>query len=219
MEQAKRIQLNTAQNPLKKVVENEAILPVLDTELLIRQAFDVQPNDGMSLLFDHYYPLLCSHAVRFVLSKNIAEDIVSDIFYEFHAQQRYLHITVSYRAFLFTAVRNRSFDYLKSELRRRVPLEDAPLIVVKTEQLPDAITQYEELYQDFQKAINAMPLKRKQIYLMHRFEGKKYQEISTELAVSLRTVETHIYQGVKQIREILQDKWLVLVAFWVSTLG
>ena len=45
-----------------------------------------------------------------------------------------------------------------------------------------------------------MPLKRRQIYVMHRFEGKKYQEIADELTLSLRTVEAHVYQAMRQIR-------------------
>ena len=48
---------------------------------------------------------------------------------------------------------------------------------------------------------------------MHRFEGKKYQEIANELNLSLRTIEAHLYQAIRQIRTSLKDKWLVIVMF------
>ncbi|NBA84439.1 RNA polymerase sigma-70 factor [Emticicia sp. CRIBPO] len=187
---------------------------VLDPELLIRQAFQSEPEAGMSMLFHQYYPMLCNHAVRFVSSKAIAEDIVSDIFFEFHSQQRYLHITTSFRAFLFTSVRHRSFDYVKRELHRNASLDNAAQFSMASTYEPDSIIQYEELCHDVENAIGQMPLKRRQIYIMHRFEGKKYQEIANELHLSLRTIEAHLYQAIRQIRKALQDKWLILLIFF-----
>lgn len=217
---AKRIiPINEPNEPLKNALKAEGKTFILDTEHAIRSAFDKDIESGMALLFDYYYAPLCSHAVRFVMSKAAAEDIVSDIFYEFHVNQRHTKITTSFRAFLFTVVRNRSFDYIKTEMKRMVSIEEAPTFFVDNDQLPDAITQFDELYQDFQNAINAMPLKRRQIYLMHRFDGKKQHQIADELDVSTRTVEAHIYQAIRQIREVLKDKWLMLMLlsadFWL----
>ncbi|GAB4020101.1 RNA polymerase sigma-70 factor [Spirosoma koreense] len=183
----------------------------MDTELFIRKNFEQDADAGISLLFRLYYSVLCSHAVRFVSSKEVAEDIVSDIFYEFHSQLRFLTITSSYRAYLFTTVRNRAFDYLRAEMRQSTTLENAEFIPAHGAQNPDSMTQYEELYHDVEKAINAMPLKRQQIYILHRFEGKKYQEIADELNVSPRTVETHVYQAIHQLRNALKNKWQCLV--------
>ncbi|SOD92236.1 RNA polymerase sigma-70 factor, ECF subfamily [Spirosoma fluviale] len=189
-----------------------------DTELFLRKAFQENSDNGISLLFRQYYSLLCSHAVRYVSSKAIAEDIVSDIFYEFHTELRYKHITTSYRAYLFTAVRNRAFDYVRAEMRQSTSLDSAEFIPAHSTQSPDMITQYEELYHDVENAINAMPVKRRQIYIMHRFEGKKYQEIADELKISLRTVEAHLFQAIRQMRSLLKNKWLLTVCllsyFW-----
>ncbi|MBD2699809.1 RNA polymerase sigma-70 factor [Spirosoma sp. BT702] len=183
----------------------------LDTELFIRKTFEQDTDKGISLLFRQYYVVLCSHAVRYVASKAIAEDIVSDIFYEFHSELRFKSITTSFRAYLFTAVRNRAFDYIRAEMRQSISLDNAEFVPAHSTQSPDAITQYEELYHDLENAINEMPLKRRQIYVMHRFEGKKYQEIAEELSLSLRTVESHLYQAIHQIRNALKNKWQFLL--------
>ncbi|QHV96851.1 RNA polymerase sigma-70 factor [Spirosoma endbachense] len=182
-----------------------------DNELFLRKTFEQNADAGISLLFRQYYALLCSHAIRYVSSKAIAEDIVSDIFYEFHADLRYQSITTSYRAYLFTAVRNRAFDHVRAEMRHTTSLDKADSIAAHITQSPDSITQYEELYHDVENAINAMPLKRRQIYVMHRFEGKKYQEIADELHLSLRTIEAHIYQAMRQIQNTLKGKWLMIL--------
>jgi len=185
--------------------------PSWDTELFLRKTFEQDVDAGISLLFRHYYTLLCSHAVRYVSSKVVAEDIVSDIFYEFHSEQRYQTIKTSFRAYLFTAVRNRAFDHVRTEMRHSTSLDNAELIPAHITQSPDSITQYEELYHDVENAINAMPLKRRQIYVMNRFEGKKYQEIADELNLSLRTIESHLYQAIRQIRNTLKGKWMPIL--------
>lgn len=191
-----------------------ALLP--DTECLIRRAFEQDADAGIAMLFRHYHQPLCSHAVRFVSSKEIAEDIVSDIFYEFHAGQLYQAITTSFRAFFFTAVRNRAFDYVRAEMKRSTSLDRADAMPLTVDQQPDTILQYEELYHDVEAAINALPQKRRQVYLMHRFDGKKYSEIATELGLSVKTVEVHMYNAIHQIRSVLKDKWLIpLLSLWL----
>lgn len=185
------------------------------SEKLIQQAFLNDPNEGIQRLFHCYHALLCSHAVRFVSSRAIAEDIVSDIFYEFHSRQLYRTVTTSYRAYLFASVRNRAFDYVRREVRRNGSLEQAARISIPTAQEPDSIIQYEDLYRDVEAAIDAMPVKRRQIYLMHRFEGKKALDISGELGVSIRTVEAHLYQGLRHMREQLRSKWFLLALLFI----
>ena len=185
------------------------------SEKLLQQAFRNSPDEGIQRLFHCYHALLCSHAVRFVSSRAIAEDIVSDIFYEFHSRQLYLTVTTSYRSYLFASVRNRAFDYVRREVRCSGLLEQADHLSIPSAQEPDSITQYEDLYRDVEAAIDTMPVKRRQIYLMHRFEGKKNPEIAGELGVSIRTVEAHLYQALRQMREQLRSKWFLLALLFI----
>ena len=186
-----------------------------DSELFIRKAFEEDPDTGIILLFRGYYLKLCSHAARFVSSREIAEDIVSDIFLEFQLNKLHKVVTTSFRAYLYTSVRNRAFDYLKSELLRSNPLdEQSGEIPASIAFDPDSITQYEELYHDVENAVQSLPLKRRQIYLKHRFEGKKYVEIAEELGLPIRSVETLSYQATQEIRRILRDKWFFLLLFF-----
>lgn len=199
---------NSERTPFWQITNDEAPKNLsLEVEDRVRQAFGQSVDEGIALLFRLYYTPLCSHALRFVSSKAIAEDLVSDIFYEFHSEQLYKKIDTSFRAYLFTTIRHRCFDYVRREMQRKTALENAASVSTHEAQHPDSITQYEELYQDIQNAINAMPIKRRQIYLMNRFDGKRSHEIAEELSVSSRTVEAHLYQAFKQLRDTLRDKW------------
>lgn len=187
-----------------------------DSEMLLRKAFETDINQGIELMFRWYYRPLCSHAIRYVYSKEIAEDIVSDIFFKFHAEELFKNIQISYRAYLFASVRYNAFNYVKAETKRNTSIEQAEFIAAESDQQPDHISQYEELYKDVEAAVNSLPLKRRKIYIMHRFEGKKYQDIATELNLSLRTVEAHMYQALRHVRSIIKTKWFFLLLSFIQ---
>lgn len=144
-----------------------------DKELFIRRTFETDVRLGCELLFRQHYVALCSHAVRFVGSKAVAEDLVAEIFCQFYEQQTFTGITTSYRSYLYKTVRNQAYNYLRKTFQREVSLEAAQYQPTSDNQQPDAITQYDELCQNVEKAIDSLPLQRRRIYLMHRFEGKK----------------------------------------------
>jgi RNA polymerase sigma-70 factor (family 1) len=193
--------------------DQEAMPPsgVADSELFIRKAFETDPQAGCALLFRHYYPALCSHAVRLLYSNAIAEDLVSEIFYQFYLKKTYLDVTSSYRAYLYKAVRNRAYNYLQAELHRSVDVAAYEDLPAATGQQPDALLQYEELSQHVEAAINALPPQRRKIFLMHRFDNKKYAEIAAELQLSARTVEVQIRKASQFMREMVAKKWVLLL--------
>lgn len=177
-----------------------------DSEMLLRKVFEINTSQGIELLFRWYYRPLCSHAIRYVSSREIAEDIVSDVYYKFHTDRIYRSVETSFRAYLFTAVRHRAFDYVRVEMKRSTSLDQASLLAGQFHQQPDQIAQFEDLYQQVEDAVNSLPPKRRKIYVMHRFEGKKFQEIADELNLSLRTVEAQMYEAVHQVRKIVRAK-------------
>jgi len=190
---------------------------VIDVEAMIRKTFAEDVHAGMAMIFRQYYSVLCSHAIRYVASKAIAEDIVSDILFEFQSKGLAAGISTSYRAYLFTSVRNRAYDYLKKEMRHgNTAMEEAMSVAAQHAEQPDSITQFEELHNLIESTINAMPLKRKQVYLMHRFEGKKSKEIAGELKLSQRTIEAHIYKAIWQVHAALKQHWLCALTLFLN---
>jgi RNA polymerase sigma-70 factor (ECF subfamily) len=184
---------------------------VADGERLIRNAFRTDARLGFELLYRRYYLPLCSHAVRFVHSKAVAEDIVSEVFCQCYARGIFERIDTSFRAYLYHSVRSRAYNYLRREMGRTTDLAGAIYRLTGDPQQPDSIIQYEELYHDLEKAINTLPLQRRKIYLMHRFENKKYAEIAAELQLATKTVEVQIRKASHFVRDLLRSKWTLLL--------
>jgi hypothetical protein len=56
---------------------------IMDSEALLRQTIEKDPEKGFKIVFKRYYHPLRSHALRFVYTTEVAEDVVSDVFWLF----------------------------------------------------------------------------------------------------------------------------------------
>lgn len=182
----------------------------VDDELFIRKMFGSDPQRGCELLFRRYYTNLCNHAIRFVHSKEVAEDIVGDIFAVFWQKKIYEQIEVSYRSYLYKSVRHRAYNHLKIRVERTDSLEMA-YHTTSGDQLPDEMLHYTELHQKVERIIQQLPPQCRRAYLMKRVEGKKYDEIASEMSVSVKAVEALVSRALARLRQGLQDDWLLLL--------
>jgi RNA polymerase sigma-70 factor (family 1) len=180
-----------------------------DSELFIRRTFDESPQKGCELLFRRYHHALCSHAVRFVYSKETAEDLVSDVFCKFWKTKAYENVTSSYRYYLFRSVRNEAYNYLRLEFQQLDEIETANVQESAFGQRPDQIVQFEEVLHRVEEMVESLPPQCRKVFLLSRFEGKKYQDIATELGLSIKTVEVHIGKALSTVRKGLKDHWLL----------
>ncbi|HLL94560.1 MAG TPA: RNA polymerase sigma-70 factor [Spirosoma sp.] len=182
-----------------------------DTEFFTRLAFHESPQKGCELLFRRYHQALCSHAVRFVYSKETAEDLVSEVFCRFWKTKAYENITSSFRYYLFRSVRNEAYNYLRLEFQKLETIETAMVQEEAFNQRPDQILQFEEVLHKVEELVEGLPPQCRKVFLLSRFEGKKYQDIANELGLSIKTVEVHIVKALSIVRRGLKDQWLTPV--------
>jgi RNA polymerase sigma-70 factor (family 1) len=180
----------------------------IDSEWMIRNGFEQSPKHGFELLFKRYHKVLCSHAARFVYSDAVAQDIVSEVFCKLWKSRSYENITSSYRFYLFRSVRNEAYNYIRLEFQPMEQLDAAASHVSGNGQLPDMITQYEEVLNHVERLVQSLPPQCRKIFLMSRFEDKKYQEIADELGISIKTVEVHISRALLSMRQGLKEHWI-----------
>lgn len=194
-----------------KIASGQEAVSVNDKEIFLRKAFDTDPQKGCELLFKQYYQPLCNHAVRYVYSREIAQDIVSDIFHFFLHKQLHLQVKTSFRAYLFIAVRNRSLKYLRDEFGKTDKSVDiGELDHSSAWPSPQQIMQFNELNFTINKSIQDMAPQCQRVFLLNRFEGKKYAEIAGELNISIKTVEAHISKALDLLRKAVRNEFIFL---------
>jgi len=189
---------------------------IMHDEYLIRNMFMQDPEKGCELLFRRYYVNLCNHAIRFVHSEYVAEDIVAEVFATFWQNRTFEHITASYRAYLYKSVRHRSYNYLKWDLNRTYPLEGINSEPVTQVSNPYEALQYSELHQQVERIIQELPPQCRRAYILKRVEGKTLEEIGLELQINPKSVEALITRAMARLRNGLKDNWFLYVTILFS---
>ena len=76
-------------------------------------------------------------------------------------------------------------------------------------QQPDAEIHYNNLFIKVNEVIARLPMQCQKVFLLSRFENKKYHEIAAELHISPKTVEVHISKALKHLRSALHGEWMI----------
>lgn len=203
---AEDLQMNNRMT-VRRVPEEQSVGLLMNNESMIRQVIKQNPQQGYDMIFRRYYQPLCSHAVRFLYSKEAAEDIVSEVFLNFWKNKLYENVSTTYRAYLYTAVRNNAYNYLKKEFREKEDGENLTKLrgsMVETDN-PQAILLLDELFSKVEKSIASFPPQCQKVFLMSRFEGKKNREIAEAMQLNIKTVEAHMMKALATLRKSLQD--------------
>ncbi len=167
-------------------------------------------------VFKTHYSGLASFAVHYVGDRDIAEEIVQELFTNLWTKAKETQIQTNLKSYLFGATRNACLNYLKHQKVERKYAE-RHLSTTREEYEVDFL-ELEQLHSLLEKAMNKIPEKCREIFEMSRFEGKKYQEIADELQLSLKTVENQMGKALKIMRDELQD-YLPMIIFWIALMG
>ena len=152
-------------------------------------------------IFRQYYTSLCMYAFGITGRKDIAEEVVQDVFYNIWKDREKIQILRSIKNYLFGSVKNHSLRYLEHESVQQRYNEDVLTDNTETDLSPHELLEYNELENLITNILNKMPERRRQIFLLHRMEGKKQKEIAAFYSISLKTVEaemTKAYQALKR---------------------
>jgi len=156
-------------------------------------------------LFLEYYRPLTAFAFKFIRCKDEAKDVVQSVFIKLLGKSNAIKISRSAKAYLYKAVTNECLNVIKRK-RRRSNLEDAFAAGI-SEMVIEAIEETEQELKVF-NAINSLPPKCRQVFILSHLEDRKNREIADQLNISLRTVETHISNALRTLRASLRS-WIL----------
>lgn len=169
-------------------------------------------EDTFVMLFREYYVPLCNYSRRFVGRKDLAEDIVSETFFNIWTKREKTDIRTSLKAYLFQAVGKNSLYYLRKAKKEEM-FED---YLAKhstnhqgldkfTTESPSEILLIKDLTEKINDGIEKLPPKQKTTFKLKRYEGKKNKEIAEIMGLSVKTVEMHLAKAMLSLRAYLKE--------------
>jgi len=168
-------------------------------------------NQGVfEMVFKYYYSGLVIYADQIIKNIPVSEDIVQSVFLKLWETRGSLEIR-SFRSYFIQCVKNRCIDYLRNcEVKNKFSQElmDNPQV-----EMQEDLWTLMELDELIQQAIDKLPPRCREIFLMSRTENLKIAEIAEKLRLSARTVETQISKALKVLRTELAEYIALLIIF------
>lgn len=161
------------------------------------------------MLFEKFYNYLVLYAEKRVQQRQIAEDLVQEVFIAIWESSKEYNSFYGFRSFLYDSVQNKCFDYLKHKA-----VEERYIYYFKNNQLGEEEREYnlmrEEIYRKLYLAIKELPDRCREVFEWH-LQGKKNEEIAQLLSLSVETVKTHKKHAVRFLKERLGNLFFIVL--------
>lgn len=158
-------------------------------------------------LFRLHHEALCRFALNYVEHLRVAEDLVQDVFVDLWKDRRSLDVEHSLKAYLYGMTRHRALKHLRQKQVRKKWAASDDLRKAAPPAMPgqgeDALKRREQK-REIDRALEALPRRRRQIFLLSRRHNLTYAEIAVALDISIKTVETQMSRALQFLRERLE---------------
>ncbi|HNP95441.1 MAG TPA: RNA polymerase sigma-70 factor [Cyclobacteriaceae bacterium] len=152
-------------------------------------------------LFRELFAPLCGFSMKYVHDLDEAKNLVHEAFIALWEKYETLPMDTNFRSYLYTAVRNKSLNYLRD---RKLHLSVSAVENHATDTASGKLMS-DELEREIALAINSLPERCRVIFEMSRFEELKYAEIADKLGISIKTVEAQMSKALSILRKHLAD--------------
>jgi len=191
---------------LKKVSMSEA-------EALQRMA--VGDMAAYRYLFDQHFSDLCNFLLIYLHSRELAEEIALEIFTFIWERRETLLIKTTFKSFLFASAKNRAISLYRKEHKRLFTSIDHEQSISKEESSSPFFLENIELREIINSAIEKLPEKSRQIYLMAWEQNLSHKEIAEQMGITPKTVENHVGIALRKLRESLSPYYRQIFMFFL----
>ena len=155
-------------------------------------------NINFDDLFRYNYRPLCLYALHYLQDVDLAEDIVQESYTALWEKlQEGAHV-LNRKSYLYMMVRNRCLDHLR---KKGIPTESLKPYDTYGIIDDDDAQERSQTEARLWTAIDSLPEKCREVFIMSKRDGLKYEEIADELGLSVNTVRNQISKALKLIKE------------------
>lgn len=161
-------------------------------------------------LFKTYYKILCSYANQIIADSDNSEEIVQEMFFQLWQKRDFFFIETSLKSYLFRAIHNSCLNHIKHNKIKQAYSNNF-IHQNETSGSQYLLDESEELRVLIGKAVEKLPPERKKVFMMIRYEERKYQEVADILGISVKTVENQMGKAMQFLREAMKGYFPIII--------
>ena len=169
---------------------------------LIKKLID-SDEEAFCELYALYKNRLMYFAMKFLKSKEFAEDVFQDAFASVWQNRRFLNPESPFSAYIYTIVRNRILNLLSTFENEKKLKESILSSAIEIDNETSQSILDADLSAIIEKAIENLTPQQSKVFEMSRKRFMSHKEKAAELGISVYTVQQHISTSLRLIRTYL----------------
>jgi RNA polymerase sigma-70 factor (ECF subfamily) len=160
---------------------------------------------ALEAIYGRYKTALFNLAFRYTYNRAVAEDLLQEIFIKIFTHLDDVKTAETFTGWVYKIALNTCYSYLRGkrvEIEKSVPLAEVEGV------LHDGANGAgsRDLRRPLDEAIGALPLKLKEIFLLHDVQGFKHEEIARMLGLAVGTSKSQLFKARIRVRDFLKKK-------------
>lgn len=205
---------------LKLAKSDRSTVMIKDEELFVFNRMVEGDKEAFRFFFEKYYSDLCNLVNLYLHDQVMTEEIVQDIFIYLWEKKENIRIESSLKSYLLRASKNRTLNYIRNEKTKLNIYNQFNEFSKETIEMPDSVMDSVRLREVINAAIDSLPNRCREIYILGKEKSMSYKEISVELGISVKTVEVQMGKALKKLREQLRPYYndiFILFLIWMTS--
>lgn len=151
-------------------------------------------------LFITFFKPLQQFAYSFVKSKELSEEIVSDVFLKIWINRADIQNIDNFKVYLYVSIKNTALKYLlKQHKQVAISIDELDVELESLGRNPEEILLTAEMLQRIKQAVNSLPPRCKIIFKLIKEDGLRYKEVAEILNISVKTIDNQLAIALSKI--------------------
>lgn len=186
---------------------------MVEKDLLVR--LKNADEEAFTQIFEMYVKKVYQFVLSYNKEKTEAEDITQNVFIKIWEKKLSINIDKSFEGFIFTIAYRLVIDYFR---KNSVHFHRTTIIGLAEESIAsrvnsDDLLKRHSLESLYEKALQSLTAKRKEIFLLSRHNGLSNKQIAEQLGISIKTVENQMTAALSSLKAFFSASDLIAIIF------
>lgn len=174
-----------------------------ETKLILGLRNSEEPVFAM--VYDAYKNKLYSFAWRFLKNKELSQEIVQETLISLWTNRQQLDINFPLGPYLYTIARRLTLNALRNAATAVAAREKLWLDLSEAHNETEEAVLLADLQEFTDLSVAKLPKQQQLVFKMSRYEGLSHEEIATKLKISRHTVNNHLVEALKNLRQQFKE--------------
>lgn len=175
-----------------------------DIKELQRRLATYDDESAYREIFICFHKPLQQFAYSFVKSRELAEEIVSDVFLKIWLNRAELEQIENLKVYLYVSIKNTALKYLLKQHRQvAISIDELEVELESFSRTPEEIMLTAEMLHKIRESVQSLPPRCKIIFKLIKEDGLKYKEVAEILNISIKTIDNQLAIALKKISKAL----------------